>query len=180
MIKQSLFSVALAVATATLAAQAPKPKTAATKPTAPAAKPTPAQPTAGGYVPAIMQQRMTTLTGCLQHTQDYTLTNATVAQQGDAPGGAATGPKVAAAPAAAARPAAAAPAPAAPAAAAPAAAAYKLEGISPARLSLLIGKRVQVTGAFQDQGKTTTAKSLPRFEATAVLEATGTGSGSCS
>jgi hypothetical protein len=169
MIKQSLFSVALAMATATLAAQAPKPKTATTKPTAPAAKPAQAQPATGGYVPAIMQQRMTTLTGCLQHTQDYTLTNATVAQQGDVARGGGAAP---------AAPAAATPAATAPAA--PAAAAYKLEGISPARLSLLIGKRVQVIGAFQDQGKTTTAKSLPRFEATAVQEATGTGSGACS
>jgi len=170
MIKQSLFSVALVVATATLAAQAPKPKTAATKPTAPAAKPAQAQPANGGYVPAVMQQRMTTLTGCLQHTEDYTLTNAAVAQQGDAPAGGATAPKAAAQPAAA----------AAPAEAAAPAAAYKLEGISPARLSLLVGKRVQVTGAFQDQGKGTTGKSLPRFEATAVQEATGAGSGSCS
>jgi hypothetical protein len=172
MIKQSLLCVALAAATATLGAQAPKPKTTATKPTAPAAKPAQPQPAAGGYVPAIMQQRMTTLTGCLQHAQDYTLTNATVSQQGDVAGGA-----TAAAPAAAA-PAAGAPAVAAPAASA--ATAYKLEGISGARLSLLVGKRVQVTGAFQDQGKTGTAKTLPRFEATAVQEATGAGSGSCS
>ena len=34
-------------------------------------------------------------------------------------------------------------------------------GISPARLSLLIGKRVQVTGAFQDREQDDYGQSLP-------------------
>jgi hypothetical protein len=49
---------------------------------------------------------------------------------------------------------------------------YKLEGLSGARLSLFVGKRVEATGALQVDGKTT-GKSLPRFEATAVKETTG-------
>jgi hypothetical protein len=50
---------------------------------------------------------------------------------------------------------------------------YKLEGISAARLSLFVGKRIEVTGALQDKSKPATGKTLPRFEATAVQEATG-------
>ena len=50
---------------------------------------------------------------------------------------------------------------------------YKLEGISSARLSLFVGKRIEATGALQDDGKPATGKNLPRFEATAVKEATG-------
>ena len=50
---------------------------------------------------------------------------------------------------------------------------YKLEGISSARLSLFVGKRIEATGAIQDDGKPATGKNLPRFEATAVKEGTG-------
>jgi|SRR6476646_19126 hypothetical protein len=134
MIKQSLFGVALALATATLAAQAPKP---ASKPSAPAAKPPAAQPAPdqNRYVPAIMQQKLITVTGCLKRGTDWELTDATLAGQQTK-------------------------------------ATYKLQGISGARLSLFEGKRIEATGALQDEAKTTT-KSLPRFEATAVQEATG-------
>jgi hypothetical protein len=122
-----------------------------------------------------MQQRMTTLTGCLQHNQDYTLTNAAVSQQGDvAAGGTASSGTARAAsgakPATAKNASASETSSAAPPATIPAA--LKLEGISPARLSILVGKRVQVTGAFQGDVKTG-AKEMPRFEATAVVEATG-------
>ena len=136
MIKQSLFGVALALATATLAAQAPKPTTAAAQPK-PAPK-TAKPPSAKGqnpYVPAIMQKTVT-VAGCLKHDPDWELTDATVTGQKDK-------------------------------------ATYKLEGISSARLSLFIGKRVEATGALQDDGKPATGKNLPRFEATAVKEATG-------
>jgi hypothetical protein len=50
---------------------------------------------------------------------------------------------------------------------------YKLEGISGARLSLFVGKRIEATGALQGEVRTG-GKNLPRFEATAVQEATGT------
>ena len=50
---------------------------------------------------------------------------------------------------------------------------YKLEGISSARLSLFVGKRIEATGALQDDGKPATGKNLLRIEATAVKEATG-------
>ena len=136
MVKQSLFGVALALATSTLAAQAPKPATAAAQP-----KPAPktATPPSGKgqspYVPAIMQKTVT-LAGCLKQDPDWELTDATVTGQKDK-------------------------------------ATYKLEGISSARLSLFVGKRIEATGALQDDGKPATGKSLPRFEATAVKEATG-------
>ena len=136
MIRQSLFGVALALAAATLAAQAPKPATAAAKPKA---APTTAKPQSeeaqSPYVPAIMQKTVT-VAGCLKHDPDWELTDATVTGQKDK-------------------------------------ATYKLEGISSARLSLFVGKRIEATGALQDDGKPATGKNLPRFEATAVKEATG-------
>jgi len=144
-----LMIVALALATTvSLGAQAPKSAVSARKKTAAAAAANVAKPSARHeastrYVPAIMQQKMTTLSGCLQHGQDYTLTNAKISQQGDV--AQATD-------------------------AAPAAAGYKLEGISPARLSILVGKHVDVTGAFQEDPK---AAATPRFEATAVQESAG-------
>ena len=147
MIKQRLLRVALAVATAagvapraivTLTAQASKPSTTARKPATPATKPaTPqSQKAQNRYVPAIMQEKMITVAGCLKHDPDWELTDATVTGQKDK-------------------------------------ATYMLEGISPARLSLFVGKRIQATGAFQSEGKSATGKNLPRFEATAVQEATG-------
>jgi hypothetical protein len=144
MIKQSLFSVALALATATVTAQAPKPTTAAPKPATATAKPAAEPPTGQNrYVPAIMQLKLVTVTGCLKRGSDWELTNATLAGQQTKT-------------------------------------TYKLEGISGARLSLFVGKRVEATGALQDDGKTT-GKSLPRFEATAVQEPTAPeAAGSCS
>jgi hypothetical protein len=50
---------------------------------------------------------------------------------------------------------------------------YKLEGISGARLSLFVGKRIEATGAPQGEARAAGGKSLLRFEATAVQEATG-------
>jgi hypothetical protein len=157
MIQNNLFIVALVLASTILNAQAPKPAPSAHKPTTPTTKPaapSQAPPASDRYVPAIMQQRMTTLTGCLQYSQDYTLTNATVSKQGDVALAAGGAPK-----------------------------SFRLEGISPARLSVLVGKRVEVTGAFQDDARpggahpaAGAAKSLPRFEAIAVAES----SGSCS
>ena len=144
MIKPILFSVALALATATVTAQTPKPTTAAPKPATAAAKP--AAESQGGqnrYVPAIMQPKLVTVTGCLKRGTDWELTDATLAGQQTK-------------------------------------ATYKLEGISGARLSLFVGKRIEATGALQDDGKTT-GKSLPRFEATAVQEPTAAeAAGSCS
>ncbi len=160
MFRNSLFGVALVLATISLAAQTSKPASSTQKPSqatksdtqtqsaAKTAKPAaPSSPASSRYVPAIMQQRMTTLSGCLRQTkEEYTLTEAKVAQQGDV-----------------AQPANAA-----------AAASYQLEGISPARLSMLVGKRVNVTGAFQAEAKAgAAAKQAPRFEATAVVEASG-------
>jgi len=178
--RQIVFGIALVLTTASLTAQAPK--STAPKPASPATKsatPSATKPAASGYVPAIMQQRMTMLTGCLQHDQDYTLTNAAVARQGDVGAGGAAASSGGARAASGAKPAAATDAPASEAssAAAPAAVtaippALRLEGISPARLSILVGKRVEVTGAFQGDIKTT-GKEMPRFEATAVVEATG-------
>ena len=134
MIRQSLFGVALALAAATLAAQAPKPATAAAKPkAAPTATPQ-SEKAQSPYVPAIMQKTVT-VAGCLKHDSDWELTDATVTGQKDK-------------------------------------ATYKLEGISSARLSLFVGKRIEATGAIQDDGKPVTGKNLKRFEATAVKEAT--------
>jgi len=136
MIKQSLFGVALALATATLAAQAPKPTTAAAQPKPAPKTATPkSEKSQNPYVPAILQKTIT-VAGCLKHDPDWELTDATVTGQKDK-------------------------------------ATYKLEGISSARLSLFVGKRIEATGALQDDGKPATGKNLPRFEATAVKEATG-------
>ena len=160
MFRNSLFSVALVLATVSLAAQTSKPASSTQKPSqatksdtqtqnsAKTAKPAaPASPASSRYVPAVMQQRMTTLNGCLRQTnQEYSLTDAKVSQQGDV----------------------------AQSGTAPAATSYKLEGISPARLSMLVGKRVNATGAFQAEAKAgAAAKQAARFEATAVVEATG-------
>ena len=136
MIKRILVGMALALATATLGAQAPTPKTAG-KPAAAAPKTAAPQPPKGEnrYVPAIMEKSVT-VAGCLKGGPDWELTDATLAGQKDKT-------------------------------------TYKLEGIGEARLSLFVGKRIQATGALQDEGKPATAKSLPRFEATAVQEATG-------
>jgi hypothetical protein len=135
MMQRSLFGMALVLATATLAAQAPKPAPAR-KPAAAAPKAPPAKPeTDSRYVPAIMQDKMITIDGCLKKGTDWQLTDATLAGQKDKT-------------------------------------TYKLEGISAARLSLFVGKRVQATGALQDGG-TAAGKTPLRFEATAVQEATG-------
>lgn len=138
MIKQSLFGMALALATATLAAQAPKPTTASQKPTAAAPKTAApqTQKDQNRYVPAI-EQKLVTVSGCLKRGSDWELTDATIADQKEK-------------------------------------ATYKLEGIGEARLSLFVGQRIQATGALEDGGKSVTGKTLPRFEATAVKEATGT------
>jgi len=137
MIKQRLFGVALALATAALAAQAPKPTTAAAKPkSAPKTAAPQPQKAQNPYVPAIMQKTVT-VAGCLKRDKEWELTDATVTGQKNT-------------------------------------ATYKLEGISPARLTLFVGKRIEATGALQDDGKLATGKDLPRFEATAVKEATGT------
>jgi len=65
MIRQSLFGMALALATATLAAQAPKPTTASPKPTTAAPRTATPQPQKdqNGYVPAI-EQKLVTVSGC--------------------------------------------------------------------------------------------------------------------
>ena len=138
MIRQSLFGMALALATAALPAQAPKPTTASPKPTTAVPKTATAQPQRdqSRYVPAI-EQKLVTVSGCLKRDTDWVLTDATVAGQQEK-------------------------------------ATYKLEGIGEARLSLFVGQRIQATGALQDGGKAATGKSVPRFEATAVKEATGT------
>jgi hypothetical protein len=138
MIKQTLFGMALALATASLAAQAPKPTTAPPKPTTAAPKTATKEPQEdqNRYVPAI-EQKPVTVSGCLKRDSDWQLTDATIAGQ-------------------------------------PEKSTYKLEGIADARLSLFVGQRIQATGALQGGGKAATGKSLPRFEATAVKEATGT------
>src|SRR5256885_5310997 len=109
MTKQLLCGVPLALAAATLAAQAPKPATAAAKPnTAPKTAVAEGQKAQSPYVPAIMQKTVT-VAGCLKRDPDWELTDATVAGQKDK-------------------------------------ATYKLEGISAARLSLFVGKRIEATG----------------------------------
>ena|SRR5437868_9622639 len=137
MMKQSLCGVTIALATVTLAAQGQKPATPPGKP-ATAAPKTATQPqkTENRYVPAVMQEKMVTVSGCLKRDPDWELTDATLGDQKDK-------------------------------------ATYKLEGISAARLSLFVGKRIQATGALQDEVKTAGGKNLPRFEATAVQETTG-------
>ena len=54
---------------------------------------------------------------------------------------------------------------------------YQIEGLSGARLSLLVGKRVNINGVYQEapagKGGTTNANALPRFEATNATEVEG-------
>jgi hypothetical protein len=97
--------------------------------------------------PAIMHERMTTLSGCLQRQPDWVLTGATLAGQKEP-------------------------------------ATYRLEGIGEARLSVLVDKRVEATGAIVDAAKPPashpapggkpaaggTGQPLARFEAIAVRE----------
>jgi hypothetical protein len=137
MIKESLFALALALGTATLSAQTPKPTTSSAKPATPAPKTATQQSEkTQRYVPAVTQQKVT-VTGCLKHDSDWKLTDASLAGKQEKT-------------------------------------TYKLEGIGDARLSLFVGKRIQAAGALQDEDKPAAGKSLPRFEATAVQEATGT------
>jgi hypothetical protein len=70
MFGRSLCSVALVLAATSLAAQTATPK---------ATQPPPAS--TGGDLPAIMQERTTTISGCLQKNQDWVLTGATLANQ---------------------------------------------------------------------------------------------------
>src|SRR4051812_31000444 len=71
----------LVMATLTTLATTPlRAQTAAPAKTAPAATP---RTTADRYVPAIMQERTTTVTGCLQKNQGWVLTGATLAGQKD-------------------------------------------------------------------------------------------------
>jgi hypothetical protein len=125
MFKRSLVVVTLVLAAQTLAAQAP--------------------------TPAIMHERMLTLSGCLQRNPDWSLTDATLAGQKET-------------------------------------ATYKLEGIGEARLLVLVGKKVEATGAIVGPGKPAAGPApsgvkptaggaghpLPRFEATAVREVAAT------
>jgi hypothetical protein len=128
-----------------LAAQKPAPAKAppATQKPSPAkTPPAPPQTPAGQYVPAILQPRVVTLTGCLQHKTDYLLTEAMIAAASEK-----EKPQ---------------PAPSA---------TYRLEGLSGARLSLLVGKRVEVTGTYQAaapaaKGAKPDAGGPARFEAT--------------
>jgi hypothetical protein len=135
MFERSLLSAALILAATSVAAQSG------------AQKPTPGRTQAPSasvpYQPAIMQPRMVTLVGCLQHKQDYILTEAMVQGQNEK----------------------------APAQAAPAAA-YKIEGLSSARLVLLVNKRVEVIGAYQEpvKGAAAGTTSLARFEAANINE----------
>jgi hypothetical protein len=162
MVRPGLFAAAALVLTAAaLAAQTPASKptqkpappastTQTTKPPAPQAR------SSTPYVPAVMQQRMATLSGCLQRQkQDWVLSDVKVSQQGDVAqgtqGAGATAP-----------------------------ATYKLEGLSAARLSVLVGKRVDVTGAFQGETKQAATAALPRFEATNVSETAGADAKPCS
>jgi len=73
--RRSFCCAALVLAATTLGAQTAAPG----KTSAPA---TPGE-TAGRYVPAIMQERTTTVTGCLQKNDGWTLTAATLAGQKD-------------------------------------------------------------------------------------------------
>jgi hypothetical protein len=121
---------------------------------APAEKPAPVKPAPSPqtlpYSPAILQPRQVTLTGCLQQKGTYILVDAAVA-----PATAKEKPT---------------PAPAS---------SYQIEGLSGARLSMLVGKRVTINGAYQEasRGKAGTPGStaLPRFEATNANEAEGAG-----
>jgi hypothetical protein len=136
-----LTAVALVLSASSLAAQTPTQKPAPVKPAAPAQT--------SPYVPAIMQQRLVTLVGCLQQKGTYILVDAAVAPPSE---------KEKPAPA---------PAPS-----------YQIEGLSGARLSLLVGKRVTINGAYQEsnpgKGGAAGTSALPRFEATNASEAAGT------
>lgn len=163
MVRPGLFTAALVLTAAALPAQTPPAKPQTQKPAPPAsttqsAKPPAPQPRSSTpYVPAVMQQRMATLSGCLQRQkQDFVLSDVKVSQQGDVAqgtqGAGATAPTT-----------------------------YKLEGLSATRLSVLVGKRVDVTGAFQgDPKRASTASVLPRFEATNVSETAGSDAKPCS
>jgi hypothetical protein len=72
MFGRSLCSAALVLAATTLGAQTATPN----KP-----QPAPDAVRAGGDLPAIMQERTTTISGCLQKNQDWVLTGATLANQ---------------------------------------------------------------------------------------------------
>ncbi len=146
MIRRGLVTLALVLATAPLAAQTAPPGAKGQKSAVPQQRAT------TQYVPAVMQQRMATLAGCIQQEReqgDYVLAGAKLSQQGDvAQGTQGAGATVATT--------------------------YRIEGISGARLSVLVGKHVDVTGAFQGDPKQAPAKgNLPRFEATNVVESEG-------
>ncbi len=79
MFRRSL-SVALVLATTTLGAQTTAPN-ATQQPAAPGGAPRAA---ALRYVPAILQERMITITGCLQNNEGWVLTGATLAGQQEA------------------------------------------------------------------------------------------------
>jgi hypothetical protein len=148
MISRIACTVALALAATTASAQTAKApattkKPATATPAASAGSAAPRQNSDSAYVPAVMHEKMVTVSGCLKNTPSWELTDATVADQKDK-------------------------------------ATYRLEGISAARLSLFIGKRVQATGALQNQGTSANGKTPPRFEATAVQEVTGAAAASCS
>jgi hypothetical protein len=123
---------------------------------APTQKPAPVKPAAPAqtspYTPAIMQPRLVTLVGCLQQKGTYILVDAAVAPPSE---------KEKPSPA---------PAPS-----------YLIEGLSAARLSLLVGKRVTINGAYQEaptgKGSAAGTTTLPRFEATNATEVAG---GTCS
>jgi hypothetical protein len=136
--------MALVFAAATLGAQTAKPGANQTQEPAP-------------YVPAVMQARMAKLSGCLQQKQDtYILSGVTLAQAGAA-AGTDVQTRAGVAKADAAKP--------------EIASTYTVEGLSPLRLTLYVGKRVEVTGAFQSAAA---ANGMPRFEATDLTELEGT------
>src|SRR5262245_39603525 len=164
MVRSGLFTAALVLNAATLPSQTPASQPETQKPAPPRAStpqttkpPAPQARSSAPYVPAVMQQRMATLSGCLQRQkQDWVLSDVKVSQQGDVAqgtqGAGATAPTT-----------------------------YKLEGLSATRLSVLVGKRVDVTGAFQgDAKRAATAPALPRFEATNVSETAGADAKPCS
>ena len=70
-----LCSAALVLVATTLGAQTTTPSQS---------KPAPDAVRAGGDLPAIMQERTTTISGCLQKNQDWVLTGATLANQKEA------------------------------------------------------------------------------------------------
>ncbi len=137
-------AVALVLAATSVGAQTATQKSARDKAAGSAA---PSQKSTIQYNPAIMQPRFVTLGGCVQHKDDYILTDATIAGQGEK-----GQPQ---------------PAPAT---------TYKLEGLSGARLTLFVGKRVEVTGVYQAGTATAGAAGEPlaRFEATNVNGVEGT------